>query len=65
MVRLLLGEMSQLLVDGQRVIPTRTIGAGFAFKHPNLGEALTHLLGSAASRSIGPVGTLKDAPTPP
>jgi uncharacterized protein len=46
-VRVLLGEMSQLLVDGQRVIPARAIGAGFAFKHPNLGEALTHLLGNA------------------
>jgi len=45
-VRMLLGEMSQLLVDGQRVIPTRTVGAGFGFKHPNLGEALTHLLGN-------------------
>lgn len=45
-VRGLLGEMSQLLVDGQRVIPARAIGAGFSFKHPNLGEALTHLLGN-------------------
>jgi uncharacterized protein len=45
MVRALLGEMSQLLVDGQHVIPARATGAGFDFKHPNLGEALTHLLG--------------------
>jgi uncharacterized protein len=44
-VRTLMGEMAQLLVDGQRVIPTRAGGAGFGFKHPNLGEALTHLLG--------------------
>ena len=44
-VRMLLGEMSQLLVDGQHVIPARATAAGFGFKHPNLGEALTHLLG--------------------
>jgi len=39
-----LGEMSQLLVDGQKVIPDRALGAGFTFNHPNLGEALTDLL---------------------
>jgi uncharacterized protein (TIGR01777 family) len=44
-LRMLLGEMAQLLVDGQHVIPTRAVAAGFSFKHPNLGEALTHLLG--------------------
>jgi hypothetical protein len=44
-VRALMGEMSQLLVDGQRVLPTRASGAGFDFRHPNLGEALRHLLG--------------------
>lgn len=46
-VRKMMGEMSQLLVDGQRVIPTRAVTVGFTFKHPNLGEALAHLLGSA------------------
>lgn len=44
-VRAGLGEMAQLLVDGQRVIPTKALAAGFVFKHPNLGEALQHLLG--------------------
>lgn len=43
-VRTAMGEMSQLLVDGQRVIPERALAVGFAFEHPNLGEALTHLL---------------------
>src|SRR6185437_785313 len=46
MVRAALGEMSQLLVDGQHVIPARASGAGFTFKHPNLGEALVDLLAS-------------------
>jgi uncharacterized protein len=45
LVRTMMGEMSQLLVDGQRVIPERAMAAGFSFQHPNLGEALTHLLG--------------------
>jgi uncharacterized protein (TIGR01777 family) len=44
-LRTLLGEMSQLLVDGQRVIPTRAVGFGFLFKHPSAGEALADLLG--------------------
>jgi uncharacterized protein (TIGR01777 family) len=46
-IRTLMGEMSQLLVDGQRVIPTRAVAVGFTFKHPNLGEGLAHLLGNA------------------
>ena len=45
LVRTLLGEMSQLLLDGQHIVPTRATAAGFDFKHPNLGEALRHLLG--------------------
>ena len=45
LVRTLLGEMSQLLIEGQHIVPTRATGAGFDFKHPNLGEALRHLLG--------------------
>lgn len=47
-VRAGLGEMSQLLVDGQRVAPMKALTAGFVFKHPNLGEALEHLLGRTA-----------------
>jgi uncharacterized protein (TIGR01777 family) len=43
-IRGALGEMSQLLVAGQRVIPARASNAGFRFKHPTLGEALTDLL---------------------
>jgi uncharacterized protein (TIGR01777 family) len=43
-VRAVLGEMGQLLVDGQRVTPARALALGFQFKHPNAGEALTDLL---------------------
>ena len=46
-IRVMLGEMSQLLVDGQRVAPMRALRLGFAFKYPNLGTALEQLLGRA------------------
>jgi len=44
-LRALLGEMSQLLVDGQRVKPMRALRSGFVFRYPNLGTALEQLLG--------------------
>ena len=44
-IRALMGEMSQLLIDGQRVAPTRALRSGFVFRYPNLGTALEHLLG--------------------
>jgi uncharacterized protein (TIGR01777 family) len=49
-VRLALGEMSQLLVDGQYVEPARALRAGYAFRHPDLRDALTDLLGMQAIR---------------
>lgn len=42
-VRAGLGEMAQLLLDGQRVLPKRALAMGFAFQHPDLPEALTQL----------------------
>lgn len=44
-VRTLLGEMSQLLIEGQRVVPRRALASGFVFRHPDLREALDHLIG--------------------
>ncbi len=45
-LKLALGEMSQLMLAGQRVIPARLQQAGFTFRHPTLREALVYSLES-------------------
>lgn len=42
---LLLGEGAVTINEGQRVLPERTLATGYAFRHPNLDEALRSLLG--------------------
>lgn len=42
-VRLLLGEQSDLLLEGQRVAPARLQEEGFVFRYPQLQPALEHL----------------------
>lgn len=44
MLRLLMGEGADLLLHGQRVLPTNLQQAGFEFSHPTLTEALQNLL---------------------
>ena len=42
--RVLLGEMAEeLLINGQRVLPSALMAAGFRFRYPNLGEALAEI----------------------
>ncbi|WP_298005454.1 MULTISPECIES: TIGR01777 family oxidoreductase [Anaerolinea] len=43
-LRVLLGEMSTLVLDGQRVVPARLLAEGFVFAYPHLEEALRNLL---------------------
>jgi uncharacterized protein (TIGR01777 family) len=43
-LRAALGELSQLILDGQKVLPTKALSAGFAFRYPELNAALAELL---------------------
>ena len=45
-VRVLYGEMADIVVYGQRVVPSRAASLGFAFAHPELDEALESALAS-------------------
>ena len=40
LLKLMFGEMSTLLVDGQKVLPQALLNAGFKFKRPTLKQAL-------------------------
>ena len=44
-LRFLLGEMADALLHGQRAVPRRLLELGYAFRHPDAGEALRDLLG--------------------
>ena len=44
-LRLLLGEMSTLVLDGQRAVPARLLQLGYTFRQPDLSAALREALG--------------------
>ncbi len=43
-LRLVLGEMSDMLLQGQRAVPHRLMEMGYAFRHPDPLAALRNLL---------------------
>jgi NAD dependent epimerase/dehydratase family enzyme len=43
MLKLLYGEMSEILLASQRAVPAAVEAAGFLFRHPQLGPALVNL----------------------
>lgn len=43
-LRTLLGEMSEMLLEGQRAIPEKLLKAGYPFRYPKLDEALDAIL---------------------
>ena len=43
-LRLLYGEMADVVLTGQRAVPRRTLELGYAFRHPQLEEALRSIL---------------------
>jgi uncharacterized protein (TIGR01777 family) len=44
LLKILLGEMSDLLLFGQNVVPDKLTNSGFSFKYSKVEEALTHLI---------------------
>jgi uncharacterized protein (TIGR01777 family) len=48
LLRAALGELAELFVDGQRVLPARAQSFGFAFRYRHIGAALRAIYGSAA-----------------
>lgn len=49
-LRLLLGEMATLLLEGQNALPQRLTAAGYTFKFPTVATALTNLWVSTPTR---------------
>lgn len=45
-LKLMFGEMSEMLLGGQRVLPQAALDAGFTFRYPEIGLALADLFGS-------------------
>src|SRR5579862_5991026 len=45
-LRLLLGEMSEVLLGSQRIVPEAALRAGFEFRYPEIGAALIQILSS-------------------
>jgi uncharacterized protein (TIGR01777 family) len=48
-LRLLLGEMAGLVLEGQRVLPKRALRGGYAFRYPDLPSALAAILAQPRS----------------
>jgi len=47
-LRLLFGEMAEVLLEGAAIVPRRLLDAGFVFRYPRLPPALEELLGATA-----------------
>jgi uncharacterized protein len=46
-LRLALGEMADMLLNGQRAVPSRLLELGYTFRHPEAAAALRSLFGDA------------------
>jgi uncharacterized protein (TIGR01777 family) len=50
-LRAVLGEMADMILTGQRVLPAKALGLGFEFQYPELSAALSDLLTRAPQRA--------------
>ena len=48
-LRAALGEMAELLLEGQNAVPSVALAAGYRFRHPTIEGAFAELAGSAAA----------------
>ncbi len=46
-LELLLGDGAKVVLEGQQVLPKRTLASGFQFQYPNLKQALQSILRQA------------------
>ena len=44
-LKILFGEMAQILLEGQRALPKKLLFAGYEFKYPDLSDALEDVIG--------------------
>ena len=44
-LKILFGEMAQILLEGQRALPKKLLFAGYEFKYPDLSDALKDVIG--------------------
>jgi uncharacterized protein (TIGR01777 family) len=44
-LKLLYGDMSEIVVSGQRAVPARALELGYRYEHPDLDEALRSAVG--------------------
>ncbi|UVI31426.1 TIGR01777 family oxidoreductase [Paenibacillus spongiae] len=51
MMKTLFGEMSTLLLEGQRVLPHKALTQGFEFRYPSIAEAAEELVGKSKHSS--------------
>ena len=47
-LRLGLGEMAEVLLEGQRAVPRKALDCGYRFRFPELSAALADLIGASA-----------------
>jgi hypothetical protein len=51
-LRLILGEMSVVVLTGQRAIPGKALDAGYAFRYPDLAGALKSVFAQNAKHGV-------------